>query len=109
MQAGKHDESIEEVSNMRYAMFAAVTKLDFKNRAFACFVHKIDDDIITDTSVEGLSKIVKMFSEEGLTVEELDLHWETVKKKLIRNFEPIFQDGLEMTLNSLTTSENGIY
>ncbi len=103
LQSQNYDEATNELTNLRYSFFSTLSELDFRSMAFACFINKIDDQPCDDISSEGLANTVKVMSDTSLTVEELESHWEVVKKKLIPNSEPISPDGSEMTLSTLTT------
>jgi hypothetical protein len=103
LQSKNHDEAITELTNLRYSFFSAISELDFKSMAFACFIHKIDGQEFNDISSEGLTEVVRMLHDTEITVGQMEAHWESVKKKLIPNSEPISQDGSEMTLSTLTT------
>lgn len=111
----RYDEAKEELSNLRYSFFSTLSGLDFKTRAFVCLITKIltkkkkgrvmvqREYEVKDLSAEGMTAVVKMLEESGITSEEIEKHWEQVKKKLILNSEPISLDGSEMTLNTLKT------
>lgn len=103
LQMQNYDEATTELTNFRYSFFSAISELDFKSMAFACFINKIDGQTFDDISSEGLADAVKLLHDTNLSTDDLEAHWENVKKNLIQNSQPIFQDGLEMTLSTLTT------
>ena len=103
LQAKNQDDAIQELTNLRYNFFSTLSGLDFKCMAFACMVSKIGTKEVTDISTSGLAAIVEILEKTKMSVDQLQQHWDNVKKKLIPNSEPIFPDGSEMTLNTLTT------
>lgn len=103
LQSQKHDDATNELTNLRYSFFSTISELDFKSMAFACMINKIDGQEMTDISSEGLATVVQLLHDTNLSVEELEGHWDNVKKKLIPNSELISPDGSEMTLNTLIT------
>jgi hypothetical protein len=99
LEHGRPDEAKEELTNLRYALFSGISGLDFKCRAFACFVNKINGEQCSDLSSDGITRTVEILS--TITVGDLEQHWETVKKKLILSSEPTSRDGSELTLSTL--------
>ena len=99
LEAGKNDDAKTELTNLRYTFFSTISGLDFKCRAFACFIKEVDGKEYTDFSSEGITRLTSMFDE--MPVQEMEQNWEHVKKKLIPNSTPIFQVGLEPTLSTL--------
>lgn len=90
----KFGEAKEEITNLRYSFFSLMNGLSFKTKACACLVSGMEPE-------KSLPFI------EAMTEGELSDLWESVKKKLIQNLRHTSQDGLELTLNMLTTSESG--
>lgn len=103
LQAKKQDDAVNELSNLRYSFFSTISGLNFKSMAFACLVSKIGTKAVTDISPAGLATVVENLEQTGITGEQFQGHWDEVKKKLIPNYEPTSQPGMEMTLNTLTT------
>ena len=101
LENSKPDEAKEELINLRYAMFSAISGLDYKSKAFSCLVCRVNDQLFTDMSSEGLERLVEIL--DALPVEEIEKHWDGVKKKLIPNLEPTSPDISEVTLNTLKT------
>lgn len=99
MEAAKHDEAKEELANLRYTFFSAISGLDFKTKAFACLVSKVNGKPAEDLSSDGLNKIAELF--DNISVEEMEKHWELIKKKLIQNSVSTSPDGSAVTLNTL--------
>lgn len=82
---GKADETKEEAMNLRYTFFSMLNKLNYKTKAFACFVWKINGVESTDISDEGLNRTVKCIEDFGVSMEQLEGWFDDVKKKLIPN------------------------
>ncbi len=83
--SGKTDETKEEAMNLRYTFFSMLNKLNYKTKAFACFVWKINGVESTDISDEGLNRTVKCIEDFGVSMEQLEGWFDDVKKKLIPN------------------------
>lgn len=83
--SGKTDETKEEAMNLRYTFFSMLSKLNYKTKAFACFVWKINGVESTDISDEGLNRTVKCIEDFGVSMEQLEGWFDDVKKKLIPN------------------------
>ena len=82
---GKADETKEEAMNLRYTFFSMLSKLNYKTKAFACFVWKINGVESRDISDEGLKRTVEIIESFGTSMEQLEAWFEDVKKKLIPN------------------------
>jgi hypothetical protein len=83
--AGKTNETREEVLNLRYTFHSMLKGLDYKTRAFGCLVNKINGVQQADITDEGLKNTVKVIEDMGVTSEELNEWWEDLKKNLIPN------------------------
>ena len=83
--SGKADETKEEAMNLRYTFFSMLNKLNYKTKAFACFVWKINGVESSDISDEGLNRTVKCIEDFGVSMEQLEGWFDDVKKKLIPN------------------------
>ena len=83
--SGKADETKEEAMNLRYTFFSMLNKLNYKTKAFACFVWKINGVESNDISDEGLNRTVKCIEDFGVSMEQLEGWFDDVKKKLIPN------------------------
>lgn len=82
---GKADETKEEAMNLRYTFFSMLSKLNYKSKAFACFIWKINGVESRDISDEGLKRTVEIIESFGTSMEQLEAWFEDVKKKLIPN------------------------
>lgn len=82
-EADKIAEVKDEVVNLRLSMFSTLASLDYKCLSFACMIKSIDGIDHEDLSSEGLNEVVKILS--SVQVEELEKHWDEVKKKLMPN------------------------
>jgi hypothetical protein len=83
--AGKTDETREEVLNLRYTFHSMLKGLDYKTRAFGCLVSKINGVQQADLTDEGLKNTVKVMEDLNISSEELNVWWEDLKKNLIPN------------------------
>jgi len=81
----KFEEMKGEVLNLRYTLFSMLQGIDYKSRAFACFVSKINGEQVNDISDDGLKETARKLGELQFTFEEIDSWFEEVKKKLIPN------------------------
>lgn len=82
-EADKVTEVKDEVVNLRLSMFSTLASLDYKCLSFACMIKSIDGIDHDDLSSEGLNEVVMTLS--SAQVDELEKHWEEVKKKLMPN------------------------
>jgi hypothetical protein len=85
LAGGKSEEAADALAVLHYAFEEALAKFSSRHLAFGCLVAKWKGQPWTDTSQEGLSRLLDELSAagltEGLVVEEV----ETVKKELRRN------------------------
>jgi hypothetical protein len=79
----KNKEALEEMKNLRYALFSCINELSYQSMAFGCLVHSINGKEVTDRSTEGLKKMIRELSAKGLSVEHVRGVMEEVKKNLI--------------------------
>jgi hypothetical protein len=77
----KREDAMEEAKNLRYALFSAISEMDYKSPAFACLVHSIDEREVTDRSIEGLNEVIEKL--EGITESDIADTLEDVKKNWI--------------------------
>lgn len=89
----KPAEAKEELTNLRLNFFSLLNNISFKTKACAC--------LIADREPDDALPIIETMPEG-----ELSEVWENVKKNLIQNLKPTSPDGLEVTLSTLTTSED---
>lgn len=85
LSSSKIDDAVTEVNNLRFTFYSLISQLDYKSKTFACLVKEIDDVEYNDITDEGLAKVSALISEIGFTVEDLEEHFNSVKKKLIPN------------------------
>lgn len=83
--AEKPQETREEVLNLRYSFYSMLKGLDYKTRAFACMISKINGVSQSDLSDEGLKSTVKVIEDLNVSYEQVESWWEDLKKKLIQN------------------------
>ena len=61
LSAGKIEEALQERENQRFAFFTMIQGVSYKSLSFACHVHSIAGELITDHSEEALNKIMDSF------------------------------------------------
>lgn len=96
-ETDRKTEITQELKNMRYAMFSAVSEISYDAPAFACLVHSINGKKIEDYSLDGLNKITSYLSKKGLTVELVSDILQEVKKNWIPNANFTFQTSFQKT------------
>ncbi len=84
---GKTNEVFNETMNLRFTFFSMLQGIDYKTRSFACFVATINGKEYNDLTSEGLKKTAEAIAALNITDSEMDVWFEDVKKKLIRNSE----------------------
>lgn len=80
--------AVTELENMRQSIYLVADELSPKHMAFAALVHKIDGEEITDTSDEGLKRVLEIISEAKKGW--LDGVLNSVKKKIDRELNLYF-------------------
>lgn len=106
VKADKKDEAIEEIKNLRYNLFTQLSEWDYRSLGFACLVHSLGGQVLTDYSDEGLAEITSRLSAAGLTTAMVQDVLEDVKKNLIKNGKYIFPTSSDQILTTLTGSAN---
>ena len=81
LSAGKIADAITERENLHYNLYAALEGISFASLAFACFVHRVDDEILEDYSPENLRSVLDRLSNEGLTIGMVEDQLDQLKKK----------------------------
>lgn len=82
---GKTEEMKGEILNLRYTFFSMLQGIDYKSRAFACFIARVNGEEMNDISDDGLRATAAKLGELQFTFDEIDSWFEDVKKKLIPN------------------------
>jgi len=77
----KKNECLQELQNIREALFMIHNQINVNHLSFACFVYSIDGEKIEDYSDENLMVILQDLSDLGLTQKVLTDSLESVKKK----------------------------
>jgi hypothetical protein len=94
------DEATEETKNLYYNLFMIMEEINPTSRAFACIVHKIDDEIITGFSEEDVKRTVEKLAEIEITQRHIEEYVDNVKKKsgsdLKLYFPDLFAEELEL-------------
>lgn len=75
------DEANRELQNMRFVINNVLMMNNLKGLAFASMIKKINGKEVTDYSEDGLKKLLKQLSDEGLTIGEVNKTTSEVKKK----------------------------
>ena len=66
-----HDKMLKQLENFRVLVYNVMTETNVNHLSFACMVHSINDEEITDLSESNLKVILKRLSDLGLTEETL--------------------------------------
>jgi hypothetical protein len=77
MSLNDKEKAKNVLDNMRVLIHNIINEVNPESLAFACMIHSIDGQEITDLSDENLKKTIKYLSERGLTIDIL-------KKKQLR-------------------------
>lgn len=85
LNANKPAEAATEIANFRYAIFSMAEKIDYKTKSFACLVKSINGKEFIDLTNEGLEAVCVEIEATNISREELDNHFENVKKNLTPN------------------------
>jgi hypothetical protein len=85
LSAGKITEAVQERTNMHMGIFYGLERINIDHISFACLVHSINGQEITDYSEEGLRRTIKKLSTMGLTNGLVREYLDEVKKNLIEN------------------------
>lgn len=81
IQQDMKDKALQELYNLRMAANYILNKLSIKSYAFAVLIGKINDDVCTDYSEDGLKAIIEKI-EGNLTQQQIETVAEAVKKNL---------------------------
>lgn len=90
LAAGRTDDAVEEVKNLRYNLFVMLMGMDHKSMALMCLVHSVNGVPVKDYSESGLQRMVDMIGDTPSG--ELAALLEEVKKNLIPNADTIFRE-----------------
>jgi hypothetical protein len=93
LSADKKAEAVEELKNLRFAIFSTVQEVRYDSLAFACLLHSIDGERVQDYSSDGLTAMITRLSGEGLSNEKVEDILAEVKKNLTPNENYIFQNS----------------
>lgn len=85
LNANKPAEAATEIANFRYTAFSIMNQLDYKTKSFACLVKSINGKEFTDLTNEGLQVVCLEIEATNISREELDNHFENVKKNWTPN------------------------
>lgn len=83
LNSGKLAEAIQERKNLHANFHLAFARINIKSFAFACLVHSINNEVITDYSEYNLKVIIDRLSEMGITYGMVSDTVDEIKKKLI--------------------------
>jgi len=92
--AGDKEKTIDAVEKLRTLIYNILDEVNVESMAFACLVHSIDGEDITDRSDENLQKIIKYLSDKGLTNELLKK--KTYGNLFLRIWSTIFRPSLRI-------------
>ena len=73
--AGDKVKTLKELANFRILVYNIMNEINVQHLSFACLVHSVNGQEITDTSEASLKKLLERLSKLGLTQDVL-------KKKL---------------------------
>jgi hypothetical protein len=96
LSADKKDECIEELKNLRFAMYSAINEIRYDSLAFGCMIHSINGRLITDYSQEGITNAIAYLSKKGMTDEKVEQILEEVKKNLTRKEDSFSRTSSQM-------------
>jgi hypothetical protein len=104
----KIDKIHREAMNLHANYFNAIERLNTTSLSFAPFLYKIDGNIVfenfqKDFSIDKARQLLSDVSNKGLKYQHVSSTLDDVKKKLISNFEPLFQIDLEAQTPITTT------
>ncbi len=63
------DKAKKVLDNMRVLIHNIINEINPQSLAFACLIHSIDGEEVTDLSDENLKKVVGYLSDRGLTTD----------------------------------------
>lgn len=90
--AQKTNDALEELNNLRFNMFSAVSEINHKSMAFACMVAGNQD-----FTPDGLNTLIADLSGKGLTSGMVNEVLDEVKKNLIQSENSIFRNSFQMS------------
>lgn len=79
------EESLSEAKNLYYTFFSMLEELNVPGLAFACLVHSIDGEPLTDLTEENLLRVVETLSGFGISQKDVAEGNERLKKKSMTN------------------------
>lgn len=82
---GKIEEAIQERINMHMGLFYGINAINIKHYAFACLVHSINDEVLTDYTESGLQETIKKLYALSIKEETTRAYLAEVKKNLLEN------------------------
>ena len=85
LSSGKIEDAIVERENLHYNIYSALEGISHKSLAFGCFIHSIDEVLLSDYSTENINDILNRLSDKGLTIGMVEEQLDQIKKKLISN------------------------
>ena len=93
----KPDEVNQEVKNLHNNFFMMINGINVKYLTFAVFVNKINGRHVKVTTSEEAQAVLDKVLPMGITNSEVLEQLNSLKKKLMTNFEPSFLIGLEVS------------
>jgi hypothetical protein len=81
--AGQKDSLFHELMNLRSNIFSMVDKVDYKSLAFACLLHKVNDEEVKNYDPGSAEALLDVLSSNGLNCAEVEQYLDEVKKKLM--------------------------
>ena len=85
-------EALQELQNMRQALYFVSQSINPKHMSFVCFIHSIDGQEITDLSDSSIQTILTSI---GKVKKNVITKWlEILKKKLMKNSVYTLQSSL---------------
>jgi hypothetical protein len=84
VRSGEKEKALRELQNLRMNANYCLNNINFPSYAFACFIHSINKEVMTDYSETGLAEVIKKFKDhipQGIIESIVD----DLKKKLKSN------------------------
>jgi hypothetical protein len=82
----QNDKANQELNNLFQTHWSIINKLNYKSLAFMSMIHSIDDQEVQDLSEENLILLTSQLSKKGLTMRIVKEEIDSLKKKLLFNW-----------------------
>ena len=97
IRTGEGEKAIDQLNNLKKAVYFIQNGLSPKNLAFAALVTKVDGKDCTDLSDDGLQRVVAMLNDTEIkvAVSELDAAKKKIESELQTYFPQMFESAVE--------------